>query len=390
MLGLLVGALGSLLIAWQYHLDTNPDVIGLHFLAMNGGCVVAAVASKSVLVRLPIRRLLVPACLIASTSLAALSFLPPPVAAGWRIFGLFFVGLSAGSIATSLLYALAPWFRRQPAAAMNVAGALFGAGCTLATLLVGVIYFAGSVQMELASLAALPLLYSLCLLGNRYESASKPLATLNEEDRQRSALKDTRSVAALLFSVLLFLQSGNEFVIAGWLPLFLIQRLGTNPVLAILALATYFAALTIGRITVRGLLPLVAHRKLLTASVLIAMSGYLLLTFAPDMNWVWPAAILVGTGFAPIYPLLAETMDDRFSYHPGFYNGIFSVAVTGALTMPWLIGYVDKFFGAQWVMLPPALGSVAVALLVLLIMFEARLMGDPQPHVRAKSMARGA
>ena len=132
-----------------------------------------------------------------------------------------------------------------------------------------------------------------------------------------------------------------------------------------------------------------SHRKLLTGSVLVAMSGYLLLTFAPSINWVWPAAVLVGIGFAPIYPLLAEIVDDRFSYHPGFYNGIFSVAMTGALTMPWLIGYVDRMFGVQWVMLPPALGSVAVAMLVLLMMFEARLMGTNTDH-RAKSMAAGA
>ncbi len=390
VLGLLVGALGSLLIAWQYHLDTNPDVIGLHFLALNGGYVLAAIVSRQLLYRTPILRVILSACLLAAAALLSLSFVGPPVAPGWRILGMFFVGLSAGSIGTSLLYGLEPWFCSEPAAALNTGGALFGAGCTLATLLVAATYFTGSVQIETALLAAVPMLYCAFLFRNRYEPASKPFAKRGGEERRRSALKDTRSVAAVLFSLLLFLQSGNEFVIAGWLPLFVIQRLGANPVLAILALATYFAALSIGRIAVRKLLPLITHRKLLTGSVLVAMSGYLLLTFAPDMNWVWPAAILVGIGFAPIYPLLAEIMDDRFSYHPGFYNGIFSVAITGALTMPWLIGYVDKFFGAQWVMLPLAFGSVAVAILVLLIMFEARLMGGTSAQTQPKSMARGA
>ena len=389
VVGLLVGALGSLLIVWQYHLNTNPDLIGLHFLAMNGGYVSAAVLGQRVTRRFPARQLTPIACLTASASLLSLFFAAPPVAAGWRILGLFFVGFSAGLLATSLLYTLAPWFRCDRAEAVNKAGTLFGAGCTLATLLVGTTYFAGPVQIETAFLAAVPLLFSFLLLRNRYAPADNPFVSCESEDKHRSALRDTRSVAALLFSLLLFLQSGNEFVVAGWLPLFLIQRLGVNPVLAILALATYFAALSISRVAVRPFLTRITHRKLLTGSVLVAMSGYLLLTFAPDMNWVWPAAVLVGIGFAPIYPLLAEIMDDRFAYHPGFYNGIFSVAMTGALTMPWLIGYVDRVFGAQWIMLPPALGSVAVTLLVLLIMFEAQLMGT-DIRGQAKSMTAGA
>ena len=44
----------------------------------------------------------------------------------------------------------------------------------------------------------------------------------------------------MLFSRPSFVQSGNEWAIAGWLPLFLIHRLGVNPESAILALALYF------------------------------------------------------------------------------------------------------------------------------------------------------
>ncbi len=87
----------------------------------------------------------------------------------------------------------------------------------------------------------------------------------------------------------------------------------------------------------------------------------------------------VGAGFAPIYPLLAETLDDRFSYHPGFYNGLFSIAMTGAMSAPWLISYVDSLWGIRYLMLVPAFGSVIVLGLTLLLMFEAKLMGSREP-----------
>ena len=45
--------------------------------------------------------------------------------------------------------------------------------------------------------------------------------------------------------------------------------------------------------------------------------------------------LLLGGAFAPIYPLLVEKIGHRFpSFHPGFYNGIFSFAIAGGLLAP--------------------------------------------------------
>jgi fucose permease len=120
-----------------------------------------------------------------------------------------------------------------------------------------------------------------------------------------------------------------------------------------------------------------------------AMCGYLLLSFTGSMIGAWVAVVVIGAGFAPIYPLVAENLDDRFSYHPGFYNGIFSIAITGAMSAPWLLGYVDEHLGIRYVMLIPALGSIAVFILALLIMFEAHVMGGAD-HGKASPVSTGA
>lgn len=380
LLGILTGLLGSLLVAWQYHIDADSKLIGLHFLGLNGGYVLGAATAQRILLRISMRTVVLISCVIAIASLILLSAVAPPASAGWRVLGLAFLGYSAGLLGTSLLFILEPLFSRATAALANRAGALLGSGCLISTVMVGATYFAGSVQIETALLALAPFIFLLLFVLNKYEPALRPVAVREEENRVREMLRDLRSVAAVLFSLLLFFQFGNEWAIAGWLPLFLIHTLGANPVWAIFALGAYFLALLLGRIAAQLLLRHFNHRKLLFWSIFAAMAGYLLLSLTPWMTGAWIAVVLIGGGFAPIYPLIAETLDDRFSYHPGFYNGLFSVAITGAMLAPWLLGYVASGLGMKYVMLIPAFGSVAVLILALLIMLEARVMGAKDNH----------
>ncbi len=322
LLGILVGLLGSLLIAWQYHIDVDPKLIGLHFLALNAGYVAGAAVAQRLFLRVAMRTVALVSCSIAAASLVALYMMAPPIPVIWRMVGLGFTGCAGGLLATSLLYILEPYFSRSPAAVANRAGALFGCGCLISTVIVGATYFAGSVQIATALLALAPLIFLILFARNKFPGARQPVPVKEAENRIREMLSDLRSVAAVLFSLLLFFQFGNEGAIAGWLPLFLIHRLGANPVWAIFALAAYFLALLMGRLAVQPLLRRVNHRKLLLSSVCAAMAGYLLLSLTNWMAIAWIAVVMIGAGFSPIYPLLAETLDDRFSYHPGLLQWI--------------------------------------------------------------------
>jgi fucose permease len=387
-LGVLIGLLGSLVVAWQYHIDVEPQIIGLHFLALSVGYVLAAAIGQRWVRWMPLRTLALLACGLAVVSLGALGMLGPPVPTVYRIFGAGFIGMAAGGLSTALLYASEPYFAEAPAAAANVAGSLLGCGCLLATILTASTYSIGSVdiagftvgplQLEMTALAFFPALFFLLVLANRFPLARLPVGD-REEDTHREMLRDLRSIATILFSLLLFFQFGNEWAIAGWLPLFLIHRFGINPAWAIGILAFYFFALMFGRLLAQVLLEWFNHRKLLLGSIVLAMLGYVVLSFAQTAWGALLAVALIGAGYAPIYPLIAERLDDRFSYHPGFWNGTVSIAITGAMCAPWILGYVDQFLGVQYVMVVPAIGSLAVCILAILLMFEARLMGEKRP-----------
>ena len=66
-----------------------------------------------------------------------------------------------------------------------------------------------------------------------------------------------------MFALLLFFQFGNEWSLAGWLPLFLIRRVGLSPSSALLVLMLYWAFLMGGRLGAVAILPRVRHGRLL-------------------------------------------------------------------------------------------------------------------------------
>jgi len=82
----------------------------------------------------------------------------------------------------------------------------------------------------------------------------------------RQALRDFRSPGAIFFALLLFFQFGNEWSIAGWLPIFLIRRVGLSPKDALLILALYWGFLLTGRLAAVAILPRVRHGRALVVS----------------------------------------------------------------------------------------------------------------------------
>jgi MFS transporter, FHS family, glucose/mannose:H+ symporter len=90
--------------------------------------------------------------------------------------------------------------------------------------------------------------------------------------------------------------------------------------------------------------------------------------------------LLLGGAFAPVYPLVVERIGTRFpSYHPGFYNGIFSLAMAGGLLAPCTLGYLAWVLDVRAVMAVPLIGSAAVAILLSALWLEDRMRSYLRP-----------
>jgi MFS transporter, FHS family, glucose/mannose:H+ symporter len=189
------------------------------------------------------------------------------------------------------------------------------------------------------------------------------------------AVRDLRSGLAVLFALLLFFQFANEWLIAGWLPVLLIDRHGMSPSSAASLLAVYWFALTAGRIAATNLLNVVRHGRLLGLSAFGALFGCSLIAFGSNLGVV-VGVLLTGLGFSAIYPLAAERIAGRFSYyHPGYFNGIFTFALMGGVLAPFVMGHVAMGYGLSSIPLTAMLGSCAVFALVLIIWLGRKVSG---------------
>ena len=371
LFGILTSALGSFLPAWGYHLKPDLTTAGNLFLCLNAGLLVAARLAGDLLRRRGIVFSLVLASSVACGAFVVLAAAPheSPYFLGC---GVTLLGFSAGLLNASAFHAISPLYFHNRAATTTLAGTLYGLGCLLTALLVAGTYHFYSVRGILLSFAAIQGLYVAIFARAKFSREG-----VSQQVPLRHVLEDFKNPGAVLFALILFFQFGNEWSIAGWLPIFLIRRLGISPETSIYMLALFWGALLVGRVAAKALLNSVSHGKLLLSSIVLALAGCFLLSYTTNEFGANTGILLLGCGFASIYPLVVERIGHRFTYyHPGLYNGIFSFAFTGGLLAPFLLGYLAQYWGVGAIMVVPMLGSFMVFVLVLLIMLDTKLSGE--------------
>jgi FHS family glucose/mannose:H+ symporter-like MFS transporter len=359
--------LGAILPAWGFHYSSGYLEVSSFFLAMNGGILLARQLGRGWVQRTPPRvSLTVAACLMAA-ALATLAFAGPPNPSWMRLASLLVFGFGAGLLYAACFYLIAPAFDRSPTAITHFIAVLFCLGSIAASL--GV---AGSIEgyqlwLPLALFGAMAASFAFW-----FSRPGLPAHLTLPPDVP--APEGFPSVAAILMALVLFFQFGNEWSIAGWLPLLLIQRLGMSPQGALLMLTLYWVALMLGRLAAQPLLARVSHTKALGVSALSVMFACLLLGVTTNRGGAAVAVLLAGGGFSVIYPLLLEMTGRRFAYyHPVHFHGVFTLALTGGLLAPSAFGLVAHSAGLGLAMLIPFFGTCMVFVLLILLRIESHV-----------------
>ena len=145
--------------------------------------------------------------------------------------------MGAGLLNLALFHAISPSYRADAAGTVNKGGILYGLGCLAATLLV-----AGHLlRLHCSQHPGLHGRWSLASSPGFMREESYTTPPEGTHPTLRQALQDFRSPGAVLFALLIFFQFGNEWSIAGWLPIFLIRRVGLSPSSSLMILALVLA-----------------------------------------------------------------------------------------------------------------------------------------------------
>lgn len=371
--GLLMSFVGAVLPAWGFHLSSEFVTAGTYFLLLNAGFLVSVRAGQALMERRGVAFTAALAAFLAAGGFLYLALMSAPFSPWWRLPGLFWLGFSAGLLNVALVEGVSPLYDVGRAATLNLAGMTFGLGCVVMSLLVASTYYVYGVRGILMLVAVIPAGFGVLFLRMRISDPPDSHAKTEKLRRQ------LRSPAAVLFALLLFFQFGNEWAIAGWLPLFLIQRLGISPADSLFLLALYWTSLLLGRVVAQGLLSRMSGWRLPLISATAALFGCLLLAATDNIGGAAVGILCTGAGFAAILPLTIENIGRRFPYyHPAVYSGIFSFAVTGGMLAPWSLGFMAQWWGIGAMIVLPMLGTGMVFLLLGLIVIEGRL-SEGQP-----------
>lgn len=369
--GFLFALLGALLPAWGYHLDPSYSPAGNYFFAVAAGVIASGALLPLVFARFQVPLILCASCGVSWAALLFLALSGPPTPSIFRLFGWGVIGLSSGVLNAALFVAIRPSYQNDPAGTVNRGGILFGSGCVAAAVLIAGTFYLYSVNTILVISAVLPGVFAVS-----YYRLTKGESLVASLGGPRDVFRDLFSPGAVVLALLLFFQSGNEWSVAGWLPIYLVRDLGMNPGNAVWMLALYWFALLVGRIVAVYLLARVRHSRLLFGSAAAALFGCVLLMWTGNLFGATMGTLLCGFGFASIYPLVMEHIGRRFpNYHPGVFNSIFSIAIAGGMLAPGIIGWLADAWGPWVVMGAPVLGTLMVVVLLLLIWLESKVTG---------------
>jgi fucose permease len=136
---------------------------------------------------------------------------------------------------------------------------------------------------------------------------------------------------------LFFFYVGIEATVGGWLVAY--AESVAKGVIPLLIGSGFWAALLLGR----GLSPWVLRRvsepRLFLAALTTSLAGALCLRFAVSEWWIAAAALVMGFGLAPVFPLTVSFLAGQTEAAGGRQAGwVFAFAGLGGATLPWLTG----------------------------------------------------
>ncbi len=354
--GVVMALVGAVVPVVTQRIALDLGTIGTLFLAMNGAMLAASLALGMVVDRVGLRAPLATGAGLVGTGLLLVAMASSPAL---LVIGVAALGAGGGALngAANILVADLHAGSADKAAALNRLGVYFGIGALLVPLTVGTVMAALGLATLLVGAAALCVTLALVALGATFPVARQrhgwPLARVGTFAREPVILG---------LALLLFFQSGNEFLLGGYVSSLLTRELGVSIPGASLWLAGFWAAIMVSRLGASRLLGHVDGASVVMVGAAGAALACLLLATAPTGMVAGAAALLAGVSLAPIFPTVLGQAGARFPEQTGAVFGLlFTVALTGGMTMPWVAGHLASAAGLPAVFVLALVNFVMVA-----------------------------
>ena len=359
--GLVMAILGAILPSLFERIGFGAAAAGSLFLTMNFAMLVTTLFFGPLVDRFGFKSVLAVSALLVAAAFLVLSRAGSYglVLGAAVVLGLGGGGLNGGTNAlTSDLHE-----GEKRAAALNVLGIFFGFGALSVPFLIGTLEQALGLGRILALACFLSLVPFVVYVVLRFPPAKQP-----QGFPLKSAAAVVRSPLLWLTAFILFFQSANEFTVGGWISTYLQKVFGVGPGPAALVLAGYWAAIMGGRLLSSRIVRAVRSEALIIGSAALALAAALLMILAPSGALAAAGAVLIGFGFAAIYPTTLGLVGGRFAGLTGTaFSVVIAVGLVGGMLAPWLAGRIAEASSLRHGLIIPAVDCALIILLALLV-----------------------
>lgn len=247
----------------------------------------------------------------------------------------------------------------RKASALNLLGVFFGFGALLLPFSIGALLAAVGLRGLLFAAAVLCELTAIVALIQPFPIAKQAHGL---PFRQMRRFATDPLVLALAF--LLFFQSGNEFMLGGYFATFLTRELTLPVDRASYLLAAYWAAIMLSRLALSRMLSRFGPQRAVFGGALLSAAGAVVVALAPSTGVAVIGVLITAAALAGIFPTALGIAGGAFRDHSGVVFGIlFTVALTGGMTMPWLAGQLAEARGLRSVFVLVAINFAIIAVL---------------------------
>ena len=247
--------------------------------------------------------------------------------------------------------------------ALNVLGIFFGFGALTIPFLIGTLRELLGIPKILQVATFLSLVPFVIYVVLRFPKAKQPQGFPIKE-----AAGIVRSPLLWLCAFILFFQSGNEFTVGGWISTYLQKTFGFGGSAAALVLAAYWAAIMSGRLLSSRIVRAVRSETLILGSAALALCAAVLMALSPSGNVAAVGAVVIGLGFAAIYPTTLAIVGERFTAMTGTaFSVVIAVGLVGGMLAPWLAGRIAEASSLRQGLLIPVINCAMIVVLSVLV-----------------------
>lgn len=205
--------------------------------------------------------------------------------------------------------------------------------------------------------------YASLILINLILFNAVPALTKKKEGNQVASLASCIRLLGnryvLMMVLAIFLYVGAEVSMSSGVPILMKERFGITEFGLWVSWALFFLPILVGRFLGGVILRFLKPRKFLIITIITALLGFLLI-FTGNKIPTFTGIILIGFGFANIFPLIFSITVDHMPERSNELSGLMVSAIVGGAILPPVMGFVADITSVLTAFMVPAAALIYI------------------------------